>query len=44
MRHPEFTVEDIRTYFAKRVYETPVPWTTHKTHTISRLYSTPRDW
>ncbi len=39
MRHPEYTVEDIRTYFAEKVYKNPTPSTTHRTHAVSRRYS-----
>ncbi len=41
MRRPEFTVEDIRTFFAERVYETPATQPTHRTHTVSRRYVFP---
>ncbi len=39
MRHPEYTVEDIRTYFAERVYEPTQPQTPQRTHAVSRRYT-----
>ncbi len=39
MRHPELTLEDVRTYFAEQVYESPTVHVTSNERKFSQQYT-----